>query len=130
MPEINMRDFERVAQQALQELGDDIEAELDAVMADASTKLVRRLRTGKKHGGKTPEDTGRYAAGWVEQSEMHGVSRVRVIRNADNPQLTHLLEYGTPRMQAQPHIRPAVEDTIEEMSADLQARLGGRSSGA
>lgn len=119
MPEINMHDFEREIRQALKDFGEDIERGLDDILDDASAKLLGRLRTGKKHGGQTPEDTGEYAAGWEKQSEMRGVSRVYVILNTEKPQLTHLLEYGGQDVPAEPHIRPAIEETIAEITENL-----------
>lgn len=119
MPEINMHDFEREMRQALKDLGEDIERDFNDILDDASTKLLGRLRTGKKHGGQTPEDMGDYAAGWEKQSEIRGVSRVHVILNTEKPQLTHLLEYGAEDLPAQPHIRPAIEETIAEITENL-----------
>lgn len=120
MVEINLGDLEKELRKTLSEVGDDAESMLDEIMADASQRVLTKLRKGRKHGGKTPEDTGEYAAGWEEHSELRGVERVRVIRNAAKPYLTTILEYGREGQPAQQHIRLALTETIEEISDELK----------
>lgn len=123
MPEINLNNFENEMRRLMQEIHEEAEADLDAVLAAGSEALVHRLQTGVKHGGRTPEDTGDYAAGWEERQETRGVSKVRIVHNANKPQLTHMLEYGRDGVSARPHIRPAIEDTQKEIIDNLKKRL-------
>lgn len=100
---------------ALAEIGEDAEELAEELVEDTAEDLTRQLRTGTKHGGETPEDTGEYAAGWEDTVEQRGVTPVHVIRNTAKPQLTHLLEYGTREQKPRPHIRTAYEKAIKRL---------------
>lgn len=120
MQEIDIGQLEKTLRSTLAEIEEDAEDLLEDVREDASRRVLRKLQTGKKHGGKTPEDTGEYAAGWEETRELRGVERVSVIRNTEKPQLTHLLEYGREGMPAKQHIRVALVETLEEVNKELK----------
>lgn len=125
MEEISLAQFEQELSKALSEAEAEVEEDMDGVLEDAGQRLLKKLRTGKKHGGRTPEDTGEYAEGWEEHTEFRGVDRVRVIRNESKPQLTHLLEYGRKgdgkeKIGQRQHIRRAILETIDEITDELK----------
>ena len=109
------RDLEDALKEALAEMGDAAQEQVEAFIEDAANSLVRKLRTGKRHGGRTPERTGEYAEGWELTSEMKSTGRVFIIRNTTKPFLSYILEYGKHGKTAQPHIRPAIQDTVNEI---------------
>lgn len=122
---ISLEDFEAEMAACLTEVEEDVDAQLDQLKADASQDLLQRLRTGQKHGGRTPELTGEYAAGWTERQEWKRGGSVRVIYNAKKPQLTHLLEYGHKNddgktVGRRQHIRLAIEETKSEIDKALK----------
>lgn len=67
----------------------------------------------------SPKDTGRYSRGWRVKTVQRNHEKVRLIYNAAKPGLTYLLEYGNRRQKARPHIRLALEETIDEIMEDL-----------
>lgn len=67
----------------------------------------------------SPKDTGAYSRGWRVKTVQRNHEKARLIYNAAKPELTYLLEYGNRRQKAQPHIRPALEETMDEIMEDL-----------
>lgn len=83
----------------------------------------RALQYKGKLNLRSPRDTGAYAKGWRVKTAQRNHERVRVIYNAAKPWLTYILEYGTSHQEAQRHIRPALEETMDEIIEELVNRL-------
>lgn len=114
MAKLDLSDFEREAVEALEEMAEDVEAEVEGILDEAGEDLLSRLHRD------SPRKTGQYAAGWAETRETRVGGTVRIIRNEDKPQLTHLLEYGRRGAAARPHIRPSLEAVSEDMNTRLE----------
>lgn len=71
----------------------------------------------------SPKDTGEYSRGWRVKTAQRNHERVRVIYNVAKPELTYVLEYGNDHQRAQPHIRRALEETIDEIMEDLISQI-------
>ena len=71
----------------------------------------------------SPKDSGDYGKGWRIKTAQRNHEKVRIIYNANKPWLTYVLEYGNNHQRAQPHIRRAVEDTVDEIIEELVNRL-------
>jgi hypothetical protein len=83
---------------------------------------------------KSPQK-GRYAKGWKYErgKKVRGVT-MSYVRNAKDPQLTHLLEFGHPIVRNGvtvgnadpiPHIAPVAEWVAEEANKRIQKSIGG-----
>ena len=99
------------------------EGTLDEVLTKRALELKKRLNTGKKSGGKTPEDTGEYAKGWRVRTKTRNHEKVKEIYNANRPDLTYILEYGNGHQPAQPLIVPALDAEIDQIMDELLSRL-------
>ena len=84
---------------------------------------MRAMQYRDKLRLRSPKDTGEYAGGWRIKKAQRNHEPVWVIYNAAGPELTFMLEYGTYRQAAQPHIRPALEETVDEIIEELVDRL-------
>lgn len=89
----------------------------DEVLHKRSIQLRGKLRD------LSPKDTGSYGKGWRVRTAQRNHEKVRVIYNAEKPWLTYVLEYGNAHQRAQPHIRRAVEETVDEIIEELVNRL-------
>lgn len=107
---------------------DSVVAGIPAVLDAAAKETLTDLRN------RSPRKTGSYAKGWrVKRGRSGTGGESRVIHNATDYQLTHLLELGHAkrnggRVSAIPHIALVAEAHGAKFSADL-ARLvvqGGR----
>lgn len=80
----------------------------------------------------SPVATGEYKAGWrIKKDRQPGVVS-RIIYNAAKPGLVHLLEHGHAkrgggRVAARPHVGPAAEPRLEQMTHRIEEilRRGG-----
>lgn len=112
----------------IEELSAAISDFLSEEIQNASETLDEVLHKRAMHyRGKlqqqSPRDTGEYAKGWRLKKAQRNHETVRVVYNAARPELTYMLEYGTVRQGARPHIRPALEETMDEIIEELTARL-------
>ena len=114
MAGLDLSDFERAAMEALEEMADDVETEVEEILDEAGEDLLSRLYK------KSPYLHGGYRDGWAEIREARVGGTVRIIRNENKPQLTHLLEYGRRGVAPNPHIRPSLEAVSEEMNTKLE----------
>ena len=120
---ISMEDFGLYLTDLCEKEVMNAELTLDEVIGKRAVELKERLTNVKL------EKTGAYRKGWRIRTERRGGERVKVLYNANRPDLTYLLEYGTHnrdgsvRMAARPHIRPALEAEIAETMDELLARL-------
>lgn len=121
------------------ELADAIVAAVGEYTADVCDGIPRELdeiarAAVKDLRSSSPSLTGDYAKGWrVKKERGRGGGESRVIHNATDYQLTHLLEHGHAnrdggRTSARPHIGAVADAHGAKLSANL-ARLvvtGGR----
>lgn len=99
------------------------ETTLNEVISKRAAALKRKLIE------RSPENTGAYKKGWRIRTAMRNHEKVKIIYNADRPDLTFMLEYGTmnedgsKRMPAKQHIRGALNEEIDQMIEELVNRL-------
>lgn len=105
----------------------DAEELVDEMAESALKKVIKKSprRLLPYSGKKKKRRPGRYADGWRHVTEMKYGSKLHVIRNVNEPELTNILEFGTaPRTTDEgynrgaapkhPHIRAAFDETIAE----------------
>lgn len=86
---------------------------VNEVSAKVSKEAVKKLKA------TSPELTKSYKKGWrIKHDKMTGQVDDRIIHNATDYQLTHLLEHGHAkvgggRAEAIPHIRPVEEELVK-----------------
>lgn len=93
------------------------ELTLEEVLAKRAVELRKKLNA------RSPKDTGEYAKGWRIRTATRDGKKVKVLYNAKKPFLTLILEYGTYRMKAQPHIRLALDEEVDQIMEELLSRL-------
>ena len=96
----------------LKEYGEEINEDYKKEATDISKEALEELKRVSPKNEKLKSERERpYYKGWTFKTKTKGKNRFsRVIWNATNYQLTHLLEFGHAtrdggRVQAQPHIR-------------------------
>lgn len=93
------------------------EETFDEILHKRCMQLRENLRLA------SPKKTGEYARGWRVKTVQRNHEKVRVLYNANKPELTFILEYGTSKQRARPHIRPALNQTIDDIMEELISRL-------
>lgn len=93
------------------------EQTLDEVLAKRAVELKGKLNA------TSPRDTGAYAKGWRMRRGTRNHETVRTIYNAEKPFLTFILEYGSQHQKAQPHIRLALDEEIDQIMEELLEKL-------
>lgn len=93
------------------------EQTLDEILTKRAVELKGKLNTS------SPKDTGTYAKGWRVRTVTRNHEKVRIVYNAEKPFLTFILEYGNQHQKAQPHIRRALDEEIDQIMEELLARL-------
>lgn len=103
--------------------------ELVEEMAEATLNRVREKSPVKvtpyEGKRKAKRKAGAYKKGWSLRTELKYGSRLHIISNDKEPELTHILEFGTAmrttddgknrgRVPKQPHIRAAFDEVIAE----------------
>lgn len=114
---------------AVVDILDKYEVTTEHALKDATDEtvkdIVRQLRA------KSPKNTGKYAKSWTQTEtpwrKGAGYNRIAYVK-APYYRLTHILEYGYPlktggRYPAQPHIKAAEQDGIEEFERKLREKL-------
>lgn len=76
---------------------------------------------------RSPRSTGKYAKGWIIKS-LPGhryVGNKTTVKGAkdDKIPLSLILEYGTPKMPAQPHVREAYDAAERELLDILESEI-------
>ena len=95
---------------------------IDEILHRRSLQLRGRIRDLSRTKF-TKYATGEYASGWRVRTVQRNHEKVRVIYNAKKPWLTYILEYVTRHQQAVPHIRPALEETIDAITEELIGQI-------
>lgn len=89
--------------------------EIDAAAVDIKRDIVAH----------SPALTGRYRKGWRVYKRDTSTIAQRIVHNATDYQLVHLLEHGHAkrgggRVPAKPHVAPATEPRIQKMEANIR----------
>ncbi len=110
---------------ALADYSEDVTEKVMKAIDEESKEAVKELQT------ESPKLTGSYAAGWTSKKSYTGkYSKVNVIHNKTDYQLTHLLEYGHAkrgggRVAARPHIKPVETRAIENLTRKVEDAANG-----
>lgn len=98
--------------------------------ADDLKKDVRKAgKTVKQQIESTaPKKTGKYAKSWAVKKTQETSDSIQVVVHSKRYQLTHLLEFGHAkrgggRTRAFPHIAPAEQAGIEQLTRDIERDL-------
>lgn len=117
-----------------------IEQLADTVMKgleDYAKLAVDDLKVDVQKAGKTvkqqiedkaPKKTGKYAKSWAVKKTRETSDSIQVVVHSKRYQLTHLLEFGHAkrgggRTRAFPHIAPAEQAGIEQLTRDIERDL-------
>lgn len=114
---IPMDEFEYYLTDLLEKEAMNAEETLDEILSRRAIQLKGKLNL------RSPKDTGEYSRGWKVRTATRNHERVKVIYNAARPELTYILEYGNAHQRAKPHIRPALDEEIDEIMEELINRL-------
>lgn len=110
---------------ALADYSEDVTEKVMKAIDEESKEAVKELKEG------SPKLTGSYAAGWTSKKSYTGkYSKVNVIHNKTDYQLTHLLEYGHAkrgggRVAARPHIKRVETQAIENLTRKVEDAANG-----
>ena len=115
--EISLDDFSVALSDLLGKEALNAEETLEEITHKRAIQLRDKLRQ------RSPKDTGGYAKGWRIRTATRNHEKVKILYNADKPGLTYILEYGTRHQRAQPHIRPALVETADEIIEELVDRI-------
>lgn len=124
----------RTIQEQLAAFGVQIDDSIQGIFDEVGQEAVKKLKSTSPVNTRSPQK-GRYAKGWKYErgKKVRGVT-MSYIRNAKDPQLTHLLEYGHPIVRngkvvgnadAKEHIAPVAAWVAEEANKRIQKSIGG-----
>ena len=113
-------DLSAAIEKELREYTNEVKVGLEKAKLKATRNGVKLIKS------KSPIRTGRYQKGWTSKQVGTG----RVIYNATDYQLTHLLEKGHAsnwggRVAGIPHIGPAEQEIIKEYEKDVEKVIKG-----
>ncbi len=98
--------------------------------ADDLKKDVRKAgKTVKQQIESTaPKKTGKYSRSWAVKKTRETSNSIQVVVHSKRYQLTHLLEFGHAKRgggktRAFPHIAPAEQAGIEQLTKDIERDL-------
>lgn len=124
----------RTIHDQLAAFGVQIDDSIQEIFDEVGKEAVKMLKATSPVNEKSPQK-GRYAKGWKYErgKKVRGVT-MSYVRNAKDPQLTHLLEFGHPIVRNGvtvgnadpiPHIAPVAEWVAEEANKRIQKSIGG-----
>jgi hypothetical protein len=124
----------KTVQDQLAAFGVQIDDSIQEIFDEVGKEAVKMLKATSPVNEKSPQK-GRYAKGWKYErgKKVRGVT-MSYVRNAKDPQLTHLLEFGHPIVRNGvtvgnadpiPHIAPVAEWVAEEANKRIQKSIGG-----
>lgn len=99
------------------------------VMKDCVAEVSRSVK--KDIQGNAPLRTGKYQKSWAAKKVQENANSLTiVVHSRDRYQIAHLLEHGHAkrgggRVQAIPHIAPAEQRGVEELTAKIERGLSG-----
>ena len=117
----------RTIDYALKELIGEVDDDMQEVFDEVGEEAARRLQeiSSTMFGGK-----GNYAKGWkYERQKTVRGKKLSLVRNKNQPQLTHLLEYGHPifshgkKTKGYAKAHPHIETVNEWVQAELPRKL-------
>ena len=104
--------------------------EYAGLAADELKKAVRKAgNTARKDiQANAPEKTGVYRKSWAVKKTRETSDSIQIVVHSKRYQLTHLLEFGHAkrgggRTRAFPHIAPAEQAGIEQLTRDIERDL-------
>ena len=125
----------KTVQDQLAAFGVQIDDSIQEIFDDVGKEAVKMLKATSPVNEKSPQK-GRYAKGWkYERGKKVRGATMSYVRNAKDPQLTHLLEFGHPIVRNGvtvgnadpiPHIAPVAEWVAEEANKRIQKSIGGK----
>ena len=82
----------------------------------------------KQIEGTAPKKTGKYSKSWAVKKTRETSDSIQVVVHSKRYQLTHFLEFGHAkrgggRTRAFPHIAPAEQAGIEQLTRDIERDL-------
>ena len=82
----------------------------------------------KQIEGTAPKKTGKYSKSWAVKKTRETSDSIQIVVHSKRYQLTHLLEFGHAkrgggRTRAFPHIAPAEQAGIEQLTRDIERDL-------
>lgn len=127
MGNISASDLGEAIVRAVKDYTEDVEDAIKDEIDDTAKAVQQELRA------TSPEDKGDYKKGWRIKRADTSTSTRRIIHNATDYQLVHLLEKGHAkrgggRVAAKPHVGPAVDRHIPKMERNIEriVKGGGR----
>ena len=125
----------KTIQEELMNVGVQVSDEMQEMFDDIGKEAAQLLRETSPENEKSPK-RGRYKRGWVyeRKKRTYNFNCAGVVRNKNDPQLTHLLEYGHPIVRNGkvvwnadpiPHIRYVADWCAEEITKRSSKLLGG-----
>ena len=100
------------------------------LVADDLKKDVQKAgKTVKQQIESTaPKKTGKYSKSWAVKKTRETSDSIQIVVHSKRYQLTHLLEFGHAkrgggRTRAFPHIAPAEQAGIEQLTRDIERDL-------
>ena len=98
-------------------------------ISEAANDLYLSKQAVKKQIESTaPKKTGKYSESWAVKKMRETSDSIQVVVHSKRYQLTHLLEFGHAkrgggRTRAFPHIAPAEQAGIEQLTRDIERDL-------
>lgn len=117
--------IEQLADTVMKGLEDYAKLAADDLKAD----VQKAGKTVKQQIENTaPKKTGKYAKSWAAKKTSETSDSIQVVVHSKRYQLTHLLEFGHAkrgggRTRAFPHIAPAEQTGIEQLTRDIERDL-------
>ena len=109
--------------ETLEEYADLAAEDVKQAVRDAGETVRKEIRAN------APKDTGDYAKSWTMKTTKENSNALQVtVHSRNRYQLAHLLEYGHAkrgggRTRAFPHIAPAEQAGIEQLTRDIERDL-------
>ena len=124
----------KTVQDQLAAFGVQIDDSIQEIFDEVGKEAVKMLKDSSPVNEKSPQK-GRYAKGWKYErgKKVRGVT-MSYVRNAKDPQLTHLLEFGHPIVRngvtvgnadPKPHIADVAKWVADEANKRIQKSIGG-----
>lgn len=116
--------LEQAIRAELESYSQEVGQEVDLAVINVAKKALRRIKQ------TAPKRTGDYRKGWTMKQSRERSRTTVTLYNKTRYMLTHLLEHGFQkgaggRVEGQPHIGPATEQSEEDLISEVTRRLGG-----
>lgn len=101
----------------LDNIGPQIMEEIDSILANAATKMFQKAVE------LVPSDTGALASSLQIKKSYRSEAAIGYVVEADT-QYAICVEYGTENMEAQPYLRPSLDEVRGNLKLDLKSLQG------